>query len=124
MTGSTEGARPDVGDQLDESSLTPAPKAFRPPLLRQELDHVGFSLQASSDGVSMSGGAKVRAGVHSSVNYAVVCGTALTAAVVAVLLCRWWHTSGWVALSIAAGAGITVLTVGVLTTLTNRNNDQ
>lgn len=109
--GSTEGGGSGIGDRVDESAVTPAPKAHEPPL---QVDELHLQVQVNPDGVSVDGRAKVGGGVHRAINYALVCVTAAGTAAAAVCLCRLAHAGGWATFLISAPIGLLVLGLGVV----------
>jgi hypothetical protein len=108
MTGPTGGGAPEVGDQLDESAVIPAPKAHVPPL----------------QGVSVEGRARVVDDVHPAVNYATVCGTATATVTITAALYAIRHVNGWVTLAIASVTGGTILALGLIRTSARRKQTE
>jgi hypothetical protein len=101
-----------VGDQIDESAVTPASKAHRPPL--QPADHLQVHLDLERDRIRVRGRATVGRGLHAAMNYAVLCGTALSTTTLAVALCLLSHATREITFVIAAGGGLLVLLLGLI----------
>jgi hypothetical protein len=117
MSGSAKRRASDADRHIDESGETPSAKAYAQPLVRDDV-RVRFDL--SRGRLSVDGQAKVSKGIHDAVNYAVVCGLALLAAVVAVALCIVRHASGGTTFMIAAAVFVLIFAIGLIRTSTKQ----
>jgi len=114
MTTPTEGSAPQIGDQVDESAVTPSPKAHVPPLQPPDVLHLRVDLQP--DGISLEGKARVGRGMHSAIDYAVVCITSMVAVTVAVLLSYLCNAPGWATFMIATTVAGLIMMIGLIRT--------